>query len=61
VNLAKSNQFVVFTTPTKLGIIDLANPSFELPDDYVEVRELTPMEIEMLNIVQTQPRARGKL
>ena len=61
VNLAKTDQFIVFTTPTELGIDDLANPSFELPEDYVEVRELNPMEISMLSIVQTQPRARGKL
>ncbi len=60
VNLAKTNEFVVFPNPSGM-IADLSNPSFELPEDYVQVRILKPAEIAMLNIVQTQPRARGKL
>jgi len=60
VNLAKTNEFVVFTNPAAL-VADLSNPSFELPDNYVQVRILKPAEITSLNVVQTQPRARGKL
>ena len=61
VNLAKTEQFVVFPVPLEIGLSNLSNPKFELPKNYVEVRELTPDEIAMLNVVQTQPRARGKL
>ena len=60
VNLAKTNEFVIFPNPSGM-IADLSNPSFELPDDYVEVRILKPNEIALLNPIQTQPRARGKL
>jgi len=61
VNLAKTNEFVVFSVPNVIGIENLSNPTFELPTDYVKLKILQPDEINLLNIVQTQPRARGKL
>jgi len=63
VNLAKTNEFVVFPNPAEM-LMELTEEDFnfnENGEDYVKVMILNPAQIALLNVSQTQPRARGKL
>lgn len=60
VNLAKTNEFVVFPNPFGM-LMELVKDDFDFPENFVQVRILKPSEISQLNFAQTQPRARGKL
>ena len=60
VNLAKTNEFVTFPEPLKLGLDFLAE-SKEVPQDYVTAKIISTAEKAKLFDIQTQPRARGKL
>jgi len=60
VNLAGTNTFVTFSSPISIGLDELSEMK-NLPDDYVLEESITSGEKLDLNIIQTQPRARGGL
>jgi hypothetical protein len=64
VNLAGTRTFVKFGSPLKWGIEKLANDKDFVKNrinTFVTTKELSPAQVGKLSIIQTQPRARGKL